>query len=229
MNLDERVSLAKKNIIMIKKIMREYNSTADRAIKDFNTDYSLNLWAGNQRRFIVIGVLSDEEVEVYREQNFDFGIRPLKWDEWFILIKEYCEIHGVNEVPAHTLSEEGYALDVWFNRQLRNRRKLTPDQFERIESIKPSERKAYIIKFNGKIFHSAKEFSSFINIPYNIVCNCASIGMSGEEIIAFCKTILLGEKIVFRGREFENLRDFSDYYSVPIYKWLTELQEFAIV
>ena len=229
MNIDEKVSLAKKNIKTIKQIMSDYNLSSCNTIKKFSKDYLINLWVGNQKRLIVNGALSDEEVSVYREQNFDFGVKPLKWDEWFILIKEYCETQEVNEIPSHTISEKGYALDVWFNRQLRNRKKLSPEQLIKIESVRVSERKAYVIKLNGTVFRSAREFSSFTNIPYNIARNCAHIGMSGEEIISFCKTILLGEEIIYRGSKFRNLRDFADYYNIPINSWITDLQKVEIV
>ena len=69
MNIEEKVSLAKKNIIMIKQMMSDNNSSAGTLIKDISTDHSLNLWAGTQRRFIINGTLSDEEVDVYRRYN----------------------------------------------------------------------------------------------------------------------------------------------------------------
>ena len=175
MNIEEKVSLAKKNIIMIKQMMSDNNSSAGTLIKDISTDHSLNLWAGTQRRFIINGTLSDEEVDVYRRYNFDFGIRPLKWDEWFLLVEDYCKNNKVGKIPSSTFSKEGYALDVWLNRQIRNRRKLTADQFEKIESL--------------QTYDSERALADAAGIPYSTYKSRLASGWSQEEALGLALRI----------------------------------------
>ena len=98
MDTAEKVLVARRSIEVIKKTCEQYNISPEKISKDSRLEYEYKLWAGTQMRYIPTGVLSDEEVDVYREFDFDFGIRPLKWEEWFQIVKEYCNEHNVDTI-----------------------------------------------------------------------------------------------------------------------------------
>lgn len=223
MDIEEKVLLAEKNIKTLKLMVEESGMTLKAILKDPHTDYQLKLWAGTQKRLIATGALSDGEVEIYRSNGFDFGIEPLMWDEWYQLVKEYCETHKVEKIPAHTVTRDGYVLDVWLNRQINNRKKLEPGQLENINAIYHPKPSSYVIEYKGQTFPSAKAFTEATDTPYGVVCAFAKMGLNGEEIISFFKTnsysLLTGGKITFKGHSFKNLVDFSNHYDIGTYAW----------
>ena len=223
MNLAEKVLVARRSIEVIKKTCEQYNISPEKISKDSRLEYEYKLWAGTQMRYIPTGVLSDEEVDVYREFDFDFGIRPLKWEEWFQIVKEYCNEHNVDTIPSGIKTEEGYELGKWLNRQIINRKTLSPEHFEKIKLIKrdlsrESKEKGIKIQYNGRIFKSAKEFSKEMGIPLNIVYSGIHHSMNAREIIDYYKRLrkqlYQGRYISYEGMEFYNTREFAEYYNI---------------
>lgn len=223
MGIEEKVLLAEKNIKTLKQMMEESGLPLEEILQDPGTDYLLKYWAGTQKRQIITGALSDDEVEIYRSNGFDFGIEPLMWDQWYQLVKEYCKTHKVEKIPAHTVTKDGYVLDVWLNRQIRNRKKLEPRRLENINAIYHPKPSGYVIEYKGQTFPSAKAFTEATDTPYGAVCAFAKMGLNGEEILSFFKTnrfsLLLGGKITFKGHSFKNLVDFSNHYNIGTYVW----------
>ena len=223
MDTAEKVLVARRSIEVIKKTCEQYNISPEKISKDSRLEYEYKLWAGTQMRYIPTGVLSDEEVDVYREFDFDFGIRPLKWEEWFQIVKEYCNEHNVDTIPSGIKTEEGYELGKWLNRQIVNKKTLSPERFEKIKLIKrdlsrePKE-KGIKIQYNGRIFKSATEFSKEMGIPLNIVYSGVHQGMNGRQIIEYYKRlrkqIYQGRYISYEGMEFFNTREFAEYYHI---------------
>ena len=223
MEIEEKVLLAEKNIKTLKQLMEDFGMQLDKILKDYRTDYQLKLWAGTQKKLIPTGALSDKEVEIYWENNFDFGLKPLMWDQWYLLVKEYCKTHKVERIPTHTITKEGYVLDVWLNRQIKNRKNLDPSRLENINAIYQPKPQSYVIEYKGQIFPSAKAFAEATDISYGAVCAFAKMGLNGEEIISFFKTnsysLLKGGKITFKGHSYKNLVDFSNHYNIGTYVW----------
>ena len=222
MDVTERVLVARRNIEIIKKHIAEYNVLPEKVSKDPRLSSECKLWAGNQMRYIQTGAISDEEVDVYREYEFDFGIKPLKWLEWFLIVKEYCDKHGTDSIPSGTISENGYDLGKWLNRQITNRKELSSERFEKVKSIKKNltrpSRKPFTIEYNGHIFTSATAFSKEVGIRPEIVFEGARQGMSGKEIIEYSyrrkEEKYQGRRIYYEGKHFSNTREFADYYDI---------------
>ena len=222
MDVAEKVLVARKNIATLEKFIKEYNVLPEKVSKDPRLDAEIKLWAGTQMRYISTGAISDEEVDVYREYNFDFGIKPLKWSEWFLIVKQYCNERATDRIPSGTLTEEGYDLGKWLKRQYANRKYLSDERFEKIKLIKRDlkrgSRKSFTIEYKGQIFTSATAFSKEVGIRPEIVFEGARQGMNGKEIIEYYKRRkeekYQGRQIYCDGIIFDNTREFADYYDI---------------
>ena len=222
MDVAEKVVVARRNIQIIKKHIEEFNVLPEKVSKDPRLNFEIKLWAGTQMRYIQTGAISDDEVDVYREFEFDFGIKPLKWSEWFLIVKSYCDEHDTNTIPSGTVTEDGYALGKWLNRQITNKKVLSPEHFEKIKEIKRDleikSRAKFSIQYNGHIYTSATEFSKEVGIRPDVVFEGARQGMNGKEIIEYSyrrkEEKYQGRRINYEGNHFRNTGEFADYYDI---------------
>ena len=120
--MTEKALVAQTNLKVIIEFLKDNDIRPEKVSKASGLDGSIKLWAGTQMRYILSGVLSDEEVDVYLDYNFNFGVKPLKWNEWFHMVETYCKDNCTETIPKGTRSKEGYALDIWFNRQIKNKK-----------------------------------------------------------------------------------------------------------
>lgn len=229
--LTERILAAQANLKVIVEFVKDNDILPEKVSKAQGLDSAIKIWAGTQMRYILSGVLSDEEVDVYLDYDFDFGVKPLKWNEWFHMVEDYCKANHTEGIPKGVKTKEGYALDIWFNRQIKNIKKLPPERVEMIRSIKPEKprktkntttallMKDYLIEYRGKKYGLCLEFSKETNIPLYIVYDAVKRGISdGEIIVSEYEEKYLKAKeehpITYEGKTFKNVKEFSDYYSI---------------
>ena len=229
--MTEKALVAQTNLKVIIEFLKDNDIRPEKVSKASGLDGSIKLWAGTQMRYILSGVLSDEEVDVYLDYNFNFGVKPLKWNEWFHMVETYCKDNCTETIPKGTRSKEGYALDIWFNRQIKNIKKLPPEKVEMIRSIKPEKPnnskdaafplKDYLIKYRGKKYHLCLDFSKETNIPLYIVYDAVKRGVSdGDVIVSEYEEKYLRTKeekpITYEGKTFANVKEFSDHYRIDV-------------
>jgi hypothetical protein len=103
--------------------------------RKFITDdgYRLGQWVGVQRQRRKI--LSDDRVDRLNSIGFVWDRLSERWDSAFAKLMDFKEKNGDCLVPADFKTEYGLALGLWVSSQRLNKAFLSPDRFERLQSI----------------------------------------------------------------------------------------------
>ena len=92
-------------------------------------------WCAAQRRRMVKGKLSQDQIARLEALGFDFDPQLTQWEAMFLSLVEYKDEHGDCNVP-HQFSQNP-TLATWCNNQRRTMKKgkMSQDRIARLESI----------------------------------------------------------------------------------------------
>lgn len=129
--------------------IKEYLGTGSSevgTVKDKLADnFPLYMWYTSKRNSLLIGSLEDEEVMLYRQENFDFGICLYVWSDWFSMLKEYIGKNGNSLIHKNLKVDQIYCLGSWVARQKNNFTKLSE---ERKKCLSSTDIECFQIKKN---------------------------------------------------------------------------------
>lgn len=115
----------------LKTNLSKYDMSIAEFIDSKEVPYFEKAWAINIRKSLDIGTASDEVVLLFREQNIDFEVPMLLWEEWYVLLKEHIKRNGLLEISKDALLDDGIKIGLWANRQIREFKKLPTERQDR--------------------------------------------------------------------------------------------------
>ena len=233
------------NILSLKKYFELNGCTPEEFTKDMNEEVnSLRIWFMARVNSIRIGSLSDEVVRLYREYDVDFGIKPLLWQEWLWMLKDY-----LSENPASYVSEGlvigKYKIGKWVHRQRRNHNSITISQYRELEKCgvfkeekierpmklakvveynpqrkaKPAPKNSagpkHAIEYGGVRYESIKAFAEAYDLPYQQTVNSLRYGYSMEEIVNRSHIDPRHKQFKYNGKSYKSLIQFTEEFSLP--------------
>jgi superfamily II DNA or RNA helicase len=95
--------------------------------------YKLGKWVDGQRR--KQSELSDVRRRRLRKLGFVWDPYNGQWEDGFSALKQYKKMKGDCLVPVKYISENGYGLGRWVNRQRCNQSELSEDRIQRLEKL----------------------------------------------------------------------------------------------
>ena len=160
LNLEEELMKINK----MKRIMQELKIQYSDILRTRTIDNSLKSWFSARRTSLLRGNLEDEEVEFYKNNDFNFGIKLLLWKDWCNLLKE--KILKINKKEViETLKIDQYTLDdiidclIKPNRSIRDQYQtpLLKKDILHIEDLKPG------MVLEGTV-RNVVDFGAFVDI-----------------------------------------------------------------
>lgn len=113
LNLEEELMKINK----MKRIMQELKIQYSDILRTRTIDNSLKSWFSARRTSLLRGNLEDEEVEFYKNNDFNFGIKLLLWKDWCNLLKEKITELDTRYIGENIVVDSVYRLGKWVRKQ----------------------------------------------------------------------------------------------------------------
>ncbi len=118
--------------LLEKYFKQEGNSLVRRGFQT-KDGYELGRWVGKQRDRK--DSLSKEKMDKLNSLNFDWDPRKSSWEDGFSYLKNYFEKEGNIIIPQDYITEDNYKLGFWISNQRARKKRLTPSQIEKLNSL----------------------------------------------------------------------------------------------
>jgi superfamily II DNA or RNA helicase/DNA-binding TFAR19-related protein (PDSD5 family) len=107
------------------------------ALYTTETEFKLGVWADTQRQNLKKNKLSEERKERLEALGFVWDQLAAQWEEGFRELSIYHQEHGNCAVPQSHITETGYRLGRWTNKQRQNLKnnKLSDERKKRLEAL----------------------------------------------------------------------------------------------
>ena len=152
LNLEEELMKINK----MKRIMQELKIQYSDILRTRTIDNSLKSWFSARRTSLLRGNLEDEEVEFYKNNDFNFGIKLLLWKDWCNLLKEKITELDTRYIGENIVVDSVYRLGKWVRKQ------------NQIWENLPNERKRLLLETGVEITYLYKDHSPLqFSIIYN--------------------------------------------------------------
>ena len=159
--------------------------------KQMAMDPSLRSWFTSRRHSLQIGSLEDDDILFYRSQCFDFGVKPLLWDEWLDMLKTSLKSLNSNTIGESFCVGTVYQLGKWTRRQIKNFKVLTPERKTLLvesglylDYLYGSKSPYRMMIYHGKEkYTNVVEFLKAVNAPLLPFFNDLATSTDQEEIL----------------------------------------------
>jgi superfamily II DNA or RNA helicase len=94
--------------------------------------YRIGLWVRNQRR--EKNIMSPErKVQLEGIEGWSWGQH--KWEDSFLILREFAEQEGHTNIPISYKSADGYRIDLWVREQRTRKDKMSSERIARLEGL----------------------------------------------------------------------------------------------
>ncbi len=90
--------------------------------------FALKNWYVGKRAALRRGAIEDEEVMLYREANFTFGLELYLWMDWYNFMIHYLKQYSATSIPTNYIVNGKYRLGVWVFENCLNYHSLSQEQ-----------------------------------------------------------------------------------------------------
>jgi Helicase associated domain len=122
-------------VILQKYVQREGHAIASR--KTYVVDgFKLGQWVSNQRAFYRRGILSSDRIERLESiPGWVWNVLDSQFERGFAALKQYAAEFGTARVPPSYVTEDGFRLGGWVNKQRSHYGKIIPERIALLEAI----------------------------------------------------------------------------------------------
>lgn len=113
-------------------IEREGNSYVPKSHSE--DGFELGSWCLTQRKNFSDNKLSQSQVLLLNQRNFDWDPLATRWNRWIELLKKYKELNGHCDIPKRTVFE-GEKLGAWISNLRSTKEKLSKERIDELDEL----------------------------------------------------------------------------------------------
>lgn len=158
-----------------------YENLGTSAIVDLQT----RMWYNSRKKSLLIGSCEDELVLFYHNENFNFGINLLLWDNWYNMLSQLLKTISLDEITSTTYVDGIYCIGAWVRRQDSSFSKLSAERKYKLYTIgikKNYFKKSIHIQYNNKDFYTYEDFIKYQNLSIYELFKKITEGQTLQEI-----------------------------------------------
>lgn len=158
-----------------------YENLGTSAIVDLQT----RMWYNSRKKSLLIGSCEDELVLFYHNENFNFGINLLLWDNWYNMLSQLLKTISLDEITSTTYVDDIYCIGAWVKRQDSSFSKLSAERKYKLYTVgikKNYFKKNIHIQYENKEFYTYEDFIKHQNLSIYKLFKKITEGQTLQEV-----------------------------------------------